>query len=115
MKPFDLEAAKRGEPIISRAGVPHKFIAHVPEATEINRVVTLTSGGDIRVNMENGTISVNAQSTNDLFMATKKRTIYLNLYRDGTTAVHTSSLEDANRYAFPGRIGGKAWPLEIED
>lgn len=28
MKPFDLEAAKRGEPIITRDGVEAHFVAH---------------------------------------------------------------------------------------
>lgn len=30
MKPFDLEAAKRGEPIISRNGNVVEFVARVP-------------------------------------------------------------------------------------
>ena len=39
MKPFDLEAAKRGEPIQCRDGRPVKFIGHVPEAHDHNRIV----------------------------------------------------------------------------
>ena len=37
MKPFDLEAAKRGEPIVTRGGEAAKFIAHVPDADKIGR------------------------------------------------------------------------------
>ena len=32
MKPFDLEAAKAGAPIVTRDGRSAKFIAHVAEA-----------------------------------------------------------------------------------
>jgi len=41
MKPFDLEASKRGEPIVCRDGTPVKFIAHVPEAVNAERLLVL--------------------------------------------------------------------------
>lgn len=45
LRPFDLDAAKRGEPICTRDGSPAKFIAHVPEATPIfDRVIVLCVG-----------------------------------------------------------------------
>ena len=45
LRPFDLDAAKRGEPICCRDGRPAKFIAHVPEATPIfDRVIALCVG-----------------------------------------------------------------------
>ena len=53
MKPFDLEAAKRGEPIICRDGTPAKFIAHVPEANISERVVALM-GTSIELFHESG-------------------------------------------------------------
>lgn len=39
MKPFDLEAATRGEPIITRGGEQAVFLLHVPEARACDRVV----------------------------------------------------------------------------
>lgn len=41
MKPFNLEAAKRGEPIITRDGRKAKFVAYVPEAEEFQQVLVL--------------------------------------------------------------------------
>lgn len=70
MKPFDLEAAKRGEPIVTRDGREAKFIAHVPEATnEYNRVVFLVEG-DLYVRPTSGLIKQKTTfSELDLFMA----------------------------------------------
>lgn len=42
-KPFDLEAAKRGEPILWNRR-PAKFLLHVPEADEDSRVIVLFEG-----------------------------------------------------------------------
>lgn len=52
-KPIDLEAAKRGEPILWN-GSPAKFVAHVPEAAEMYRVVVLLENGQIGTVAENG-------------------------------------------------------------
>jgi hypothetical protein len=41
MKPFDLEAAKRGEPICQRDGRPVLFLMHAPNAKEGQRVIIL--------------------------------------------------------------------------
>lgn len=47
MKPFDLEAAKRGEPICHSDGSLCKFVAYVPEAHKEQRVVILTAAHNI--------------------------------------------------------------------
>jgi hypothetical protein len=53
MKPFDLEAAKRGEPIICRDGTPAKFVAHVPEKIGEDTVLVLMRGA-VHTYYENG-------------------------------------------------------------
>ena len=40
-KPFNLEAAKRGEPLITRGGDKARFVAHVPEACAECRLICL--------------------------------------------------------------------------
>ena len=45
MKPFDLEAAMSGEPIVTRDGRKAKFVVHVPEAKNDQQVVLLVEGG----------------------------------------------------------------------
>lgn len=121
MKPFDLEAAKRGEPIQTRDGREAKFIAHVTEAEAISRVVFLC-GRSIYSSCEDGTYYGRAQETAmDPFMAPKKnkRGVWVNLYEGGSTGESWwDSEETANNYAFPPlarkRIGGKAHHVVIE-
>jgi hypothetical protein len=44
MKPFDLEAAQRGEPIQMRCGEPCEFVAHRPTAKKSQQVVVQIGG-----------------------------------------------------------------------
>ena len=81
MKPFDLEAAKRGDPIQAEDGRKLEFVAYVPGAHAGYRVVVLhpTSGG--------GAYSYPSQEAAD--------TACIQLDHE--------------------RVGGRAWPLEIEE
>ena len=54
MKPFNLEAAMRGDPIITRSGETAKFITYVPEADEQDRVVVLINGEITAVGEDGG-------------------------------------------------------------
>ena len=116
MKPFNLEAAKRGDPIVTRDGRKAKFIAHVPEADPSFKLAVLIDG-EIFTFAEAGNYwSDKKDSTLDLFMAPKKRTVWVNLFE--TVAYHYDSNEDADTDAIQfswKRIGGKAYPVEIEE
>lgn len=65
---FDLDAAKRGEPIITRDGRKAKFVAHEPEAIENNQVIFLIEGC-VYVRGVDGISAYPAYSKNDIFMA----------------------------------------------
>jgi len=111
MKAFDLEAAKRGEPIVTRGGREAKFIAHVPELTY--PVLILLDVGLWHAKPD-GTSNVGRN--NDLFMASKKQTVWVNFYRNQTNADYFSTKQLADYTAeFRTRIGGKAYPVEIEE
>lgn len=70
MKPFDLQAAMRGEPIVTRDGRKAKFVAYVPEAEEPSRLVVLDERtGCVSLIYETGKFSTYADSMEDLFMA----------------------------------------------
>ncbi len=116
MKPFDLEAAKRGEPIVTRGGEAAKFIAHVPDADIGFRVVVMLDGV-IECYCDDGSYRLSSKSTCDLFMAPRKLTVWVNVYPPYTScfggAYETEAI--ANNYAGRNRIGNRAWPLEIED
>lgn len=114
MKPFDLEAAKRGDPIVCRDGTPAKFIAHVPEAHAGGRVISLV-GDVIYFSHESGRQWLDCVRDVDLFMAPKKRTIWINAYWSGATVFSFATKEAADKAATKDRVGGRAWPLEIEE
>ena len=119
MKPFDLEAAKRGEPIQCRDGTPVKFIAHVPDAYNGPKVVAMRDKGVIYIWHESGEFVKDEKTDSDLVMAPKKRTVWVNFYfqqsamyyesQDAANYAHNTFHEDVNR------IGNRAYPVEIEE
>ena len=115
MKPFNLEAAKAGAPIVTRDGQPAKFIAHVSEAHPSQRLVVLIDGG-VYTKFESGKYAASPAyvSDNDLFMAPVKRTVWVNLYEYGSARWHNTKC-DADARAGDDRLGGRAWPIEIEE
>lgn len=109
-KPLDLEAAKRGEPIVCRDGTPAKFIAHVPEADATHAVVFMVNG-KIRTAELTGWFfgRDSAPSQYDLFMVPVKRKVWINLYSDDPQPVTycanaTRKAADDNAQACDGRI-----------
>lgn len=115
MKPFDLEAAKAGAPMVTRDGRPAKFIAHVAEAHPSQRLLVLIDGV-VHTKFENGkhASSPAILSNSDLFMAPVKRTVWVNLY-GGCAATWHNTEKDADDNALNNRLGGRAWPIEIEE
>lgn len=100
MKPFNLEAAARGEPICITAGVNCKFIG-------------VDSKGWIVVEDADGDFDSFVQS--DLAMAPKKRTVWVNFHTNPARAYYYNTSEEADDYQMHCRIGGKAYPVEIEE
>ena len=115
MKPFNLEAAKAGAPLVTRDGRPAKFIAHVGEAQPSQRLVVLIDGG-VYTKFESGGYSNSPAhvSPNDLFMAPVKRTVWVNLYTQHAAIWHDTEKE-ANDSTRGNRLGGRTWPIEIEE
>lgn len=115
MKPFDLDAAKRGEPIVCRDGTPVKFIAYVPEAHDPEKIVVHSSMHGVSTRHPEGCRYRSTASEFDLFMAPIKRTVWVNLYPGSGSTYYHDTQEVADERAGRDRIGGKAWPLEIEE
>ena len=107
MKPFDLEAAKRGDPIQMKYGRKLEFVAYVPEARPEHRVVVLDPPTGIMAGVSKG----------DVFMAPKRRTVWVNLFTWAEACYYPSqeaadSAQEREKYK---RVGDRAWPLEIEE
>lgn len=67
MKPFDLEAAMRGEPLVTRDGRKAKFVAYVQQSKG-EKVIALIDG-DVFMFFENGCYCREGEDSDDLFMA----------------------------------------------
>lgn len=113
MRPFDLEAAKLGEPLVTRDGRPAKFIGHSDEAKD--QAIAAAINGEIETFTKNGGWwSDDApHHPNDLFMAPRKVTYWLNIYAAPYVSYCYPSKEEADRCAAEYRIG-EARPVEIE-
>jgi hypothetical protein len=91
-KPFDLEAAKRGEPIMMEDGRPAKFLFHVPETKEIYVLTQFCGMAQevVLVRQENGNTRIASHTR--VLMAPKKTTLWFNIYRH----------EDGHLYSLGG-------------
>ena len=101
MKLFDLEAAKRGEPICKGTGATIRFIG-------------LRSDGALVAEEQSGKLEVYLR--HHVFMAPKKRTVWVNLYEVVAYRYDSEVDADSDAQDFTSkRIGGKAYPVEIEE
>jgi hypothetical protein len=114
MKPFDLERAKAGDPIVTRDGREAKFIAYAPKAQLLNEQVVFLLDRRIKTTCPNGFSYPAHENKSDLFMAPKKRTVWVNLYPD-SQGTHWRTEEAANIAAGNNRIGDKSYPVEVEE
>lgn len=81
MKPFDLDKAKSGHPLITRDGRKAKFIAHVPECDNRYKVLGYVDGfALIDSYTEQGTVLYNEPHSRDLFLTAEKKTGWVNIY-----------------------------------
>ena len=102
MKPFDIEAAKRGEPIVSSDGKLWYFVG-------VNRSFAIV--------VENRNGDLNTFQACHLYMAPKKRTVWVNFYSNGEALYHYTQKEadDLDIDLSVIRLGGKAYAVEIEE
>ena len=94
-RPFNLEAAMRGEPLITRDGRRMKFVAYVPEAKEY-KVIAFLHGRDeadkFTVDGRYYAGSTSNDSCRDLFMVPKPtRTVWLNFHEKNNLAIWYTS------------------------
>lgn len=121
MKPFNLQRAIAGDPIMTRDGRKVKLIAHLPEMWHDFNVVCLIEDDRIETYTRGGQYDPREKDyCLDIFMVPKKHTVWVNFYDDGT-AVWNISKENADHHdefyvdSCMERIGGKAYPVEIDE
>lgn len=117
MKPFNLEAALAGEPVVTRDGRDVTNLAYFPNVCSEHKIAGVLEECIETFTEEGFFLDFNEESESDLFMKPKKRTVWVNLYIDGSYFKHETQ-ELADRAAWPGRVkrrAGKAFPIEIEE
>ncbi|MFW8567017.1 hypothetical protein [Orrella sp. 11846] len=106
MKPFDLERAKAGDPVVDESGDEYRFILHEPDALASHRVILFnTTTKTFSKCFEDGK-TLNKYHPR-LFMKPVKKTVYVNFYSDGSAAYHETekrALECANHHAFASAV-----------
>lgn len=119
MKPFNLERAIAGDPLITRIGEQVEFVAHDPKMEAGSRVIFKLfreTGPEWMLISESGRYWPVGPNTNqDVFMAPIKKTMWVNVY-PGLSAgsmpimyfYHTQEEADKRGNAAT-RTGGKAF------
>ena len=116
MKPFDLQAAKRGEPLITSRGSPVTEFHHFETELSTWCCVAVVNGACLWTSVS-GVISGTHGLT--LCMAPKKRTVYINLHKQRDSSEIVPYLYSDELYANSQRghstncLG--TFPIEIED
>jgi len=80
MKPFDLEAALAGAPVVTRDGIPVTDLHCFDGADEAYKVCALVEGRVVPVHADGRYLSC-GESSFDLFMAPVKRGGWVNIYQ----------------------------------
>lgn len=85
MKPFNLEQALAGAPVITRDGTKVIRLFTVPEANPEHRLVAVFDDGRVDTLYENGKYYEAQDYHNDLFMVPTKKEGYINICKDEHT------------------------------
>ena len=112
MKPFNLVAALAGAPVVTRDGTPFTNVQHFPSATAEYNLAGVNKGM-VKLFKDDGTASDGPY----LFMASVKRTVWVNMYRSSiglvTGVVTYKSKREGEEFVDRARCIG-TYPLEIE-
>lgn len=88
-KPFDLEAAKRSDPICRVNGDPLRFIECSPESPAYP-VLCMSPDGNLETYTTGGLrYNRNPEGIHNIFMLIKTKTVWVNLYLNGEGDVTT--------------------------
>jgi len=113
-KPFDLDKARAGHPLVARNGSLGKFIAYIPECKQGYRVLALIAGHDEpTMHYDDGSVwgEEGNPSEHDLFLLGRTREGWINInqvHNDPSEHLHATgvyaSQEAANKAENNNRI-----------
>lgn len=106
MKPFNLEEAKAGKPVVTRDGRSVRIICWDRESEEGYNIVALIGGRcyeeAITCTKEGKTI-LGTDNLDDLFMASEKNEGWINIYKDSNRTPFFKYIYDTKEEAFYNR------------
>lgn len=123
MKPFDLVKALAGESVVTRDGQAVTQLTHFAAPYSEHCLVGVVRGTMVTWDKQGCYFDERQESDYDLFMASKKRTVWANIYPTpspydqffGTASIFdTEEAADESPNAAD-RLGNKAFPVEIEE
>lgn len=110
MKPFDLEKALAGEPVITRDGKKATEVVFLKTADDLYVVIAVVDGKVLSYTKDGKYWASKSADQNDLFMAPKKVKGWMNVYttiRDSAVASSSAvykTRKDADVNATSGRL-----------
>lgn len=81
MKPFNLEEAKVGKPVVTREGIPVRMLCFDGGLADDHNIIYIVKDIVMWVK-SNGCYSDKFESVWDLFMKPLKQTVWVNVYND---------------------------------
>lgn len=116
MKPFDLEKAKAGKPVVTRDGRPARIICWDRKKTDYSIVALIGDNEEISSFTTNGSYSHCGEDPKDLFMATEKKEGWVNIYSNSIVdRRHIGCIYPSKEKAFAGRyIDGYIATTKVE-
>lgn len=120
MKPIKAPSLlKPGDDLIMRNGTPCRFVAYVPDAGTYCRLVAMEKDvGNVVTRHGNGRVNSEEECMGDIGLPPEKKTVWVNVYGNESwsliSSVYESEQAADEAVGNSDRIGGKAWPLEIE-
>ncbi len=96
LKPFDLNAALRGDPVVTREGEKVTHIAHFASMPGRNLIWTLTDETTVNYIYINGKAYHDRDSQYDLFMASKTKKLWIGVKKEVESNRHDTTIAYEN-------------------
>ena len=98
MKPFNLQEALAGKPVVTRSGAPVIQITKFKARNEMD--IAGVVDGNIKTFRSNGTFSYYGESGLDLFMASEKKEGWVNVYNSRNSGWRNAQPNSPDRFGY---------------
>src|SRR5690348_3352719 len=102
-KPFNLEEALAGKPVITRDGRAVTELHQLPTITTKGNVIAVVAGAPKHFYTDGSYLNNGTEHRHDLFMKPEQKSFWTNIYHNDEVHTHATK-EEADRCADNGRI-----------